>query len=424
MVHVRGLVLLGAVLGLLVGCQPRGCQSTQSTQGASLGACELVRVLGERPKWSGSCESADVCFQMNVKRLHWAKCVGGRCLLGTSRPEKGHLFPVLSMLYPSESLLLSGDQKGEIRAWNPQTGRTFSRWKAHTGPVRALALDPKGWLFSAGDDELVRVWWWGAKGPYKRGQLLASLPVRGRISRMVFARRSGWLVAASTDRALWVRRWRSLADQKGKWRRWLGHTDAVRSVSFRDDEARLLSASDDRSVKMWEVPSGRLLRTFVGHKGWVRQAVFGPKGGWLASASFDLTIRLWSEVGKPLQRWGEPVDPFALLAPSASASLTNKRPMQKKSTPKNTHRSDISDLAVSPDGRWLLATGHRSSFMRLPDDGTTARLWSRKRGQVRCHLKGHQRGLTRARFSPTGAFFATASEDGTIRLYRQKPSAK
>lgn len=53
-----------------------------------------------------------------------------------------------------------------------------------------------------------------------------------------------------------------------------GHAGTVRSVDFSWNGSHLLTASDDKTVKMWAVPSKRFQCTFNGHINWVRSAKF------------------------------------------------------------------------------------------------------------------------------------------------------
>lgn len=71
------------------------------------------------------------------------------------------------------------------------------------------------------------------------------------------------------------------------------HAGTVRSVDFSWDSQHLLTASDDKTIKMWALPSRRFVRSFNGHANWVRSAVFSPDGSAIASASDDKTVRLW-----------------------------------------------------------------------------------------------------------------------------------
>jgi parallel beta-helix repeat protein len=72
-----------------------------------------------------------------------------------------------------------------------------------------------------------------------------------------------------------------------------GHTSYVNSVAFSPDGRLLASGSLDDTIKLWEVASGREVRTLSGHTSWVNSVAFSPDGRLLASGSDDRTIRLW-----------------------------------------------------------------------------------------------------------------------------------
>jgi len=81
-----------------------------------------------------------------------------------------------------------------------------------------------------------------------------------------------------------------------------GHTDEVTSVAFAPDGRTLASGSPDQTIKLWDVASGREVRTLSGHTHWVRSVAFSPDGRTLASGSYDNTIKLWDVASGQLIR--------------------------------------------------------------------------------------------------------------------------
>nr|NCS18119.1 protein kinase [Microcystis aeruginosa G13-12] len=72
-----------------------------------------------------------------------------------------------------------------------------------------------------------------------------------------------------------------------------GHSDMVTSVVYSPDGRYLASGSDDKTIKIWEVATGKELRTLTGHSGWVSSVVYSPDGRYLASGSVDKTTKIW-----------------------------------------------------------------------------------------------------------------------------------
>jgi hypothetical protein len=98
-------------------------------------------------------------------------------------------------------------------------------------------------------------------------------------------------------------------------------------VAFSRDGARLASASHDQTVKLWDVASGRLLRTLTGHKAFIHGVAWSPDGARLASAGGDRMVKIWD-----------------------AATGQELRTLRR-------HTSWVSGVAFSPNGDWLASVG-------------------------------------------------------------------
>ncbi|MEW6230988.1 MAG: WD40 repeat domain-containing protein [Chloroflexota bacterium] len=155
-----------------------------------------------------------------------------------------------------------------------------------------------------------------------------------------------------------------------------GHGGLVRSVTFSPDGKTLVSGSDDRAVKLWEVASGREVRALSGHTSPVSSVAFSPDGKTLASGSDDKTVKLWE--------------------------VASGREVRALSG----HTSPVSSVAFSPDGK-TLASG---SYQEI-------KLWEVATGWVRT-LSGHWDWVSSVTFSPDGEIMAWGNWDYTVKLWR------
>lgn len=72
-----------------------------------------------------------------------------------------------------------------------------------------------------------------------------------------------------------------------------GHDHSVSSVAFVPQGDFVVSASRDKTIKIWEVATGYCVKTLTGHREWVRMARVSPCGELIASCSNDQTVRVW-----------------------------------------------------------------------------------------------------------------------------------
>jgi WD40 repeat protein len=249
-----------------------------------------------------------------------------------------------------------------------------------------------------------------------------------------------------------------------------GHADSVNGIVFSPDGKRVATTSDDGTAKVWDASTGEELLTFSGHTEWVARIAFSPDGAWLATTSGDGIAKVWDAEtgeewltisahegiawdiafnpdGKRIATCGDdgfvrvwdtlsgeelltlPVDggmdmrgvafsPDGARVAVASDGIDRVKVWDAE-TGEVLLSSDVGhiefpvDIAFSPDGKLAATAG---------GDDPNAKVWDPVTGEVLYTLWGHTSGIAGVAFSLDGTRLATASRDGTARVWNITPA--
>jgi WD40 repeat protein/serine/threonine protein kinase len=292
--------------------------------------------------------------------------------------------------------------------------RTFS---GHESLVRSVAFSPDGKQSISGSrDNTMRLW------DIESGTTLRIFKTHGDALPSQFFANWQESVAYSPDGRIVVsgghdhvvRVWNVLTGTLE--RTFQDHRDAVRSVAISPDGVMGVSAGDDKIIRQWEVATCRTLHTYSGHDDDVTCVAFSPDGKSIASGSRDGTLRFWDTVSGRIESTiivGSPIGCIA-FHPDGKHLLSGSEDgiirlwelgRGEASHFFQGHRGAAGSLACSPDGRLALSGG--SGFLQL---------WDLKDGRLlRTDYTGN--GPKCIAFSGCGRF-ALSAEGNFVQLWR------
>lgn len=253
------------------------------------------------------------------------------------------------------------------------------------------------------------------------GRRLFTLRHEGEVSTAEFSPDGKRLLTASFDKTakIWDARDGRLLHTLA------GHSGKLWTAHFSPDGRLIVTTGEDHDAVLWDAGNGTLLRRLKGHRGWIHRSEFSPDGRRLLTASYDKMARLWEvQTGRPLlvfthaeMLWAAKFSPDGRFVATASDDRTTKIWDAESGRLLRTlgpQGGPVRVVAWSPDGS-LVATGS--------DDGAV-KLWTTSTGGLKLTLREggadsiSYRQIWTLQFSPDGEFLMAASIDRSIAIWR------
>ncbi len=260
----------------------------------------------------------------------------------------------------------SGDQT--MKMWDVASGRNIRTFGGHKMDMYAVALSPDARTVLGTSPDALTMF------DVESGKELSGLQERHPIVAAEFSHDGRSILTGDIDGAvgLWeVASGKLVRSFEGH------HSGSVWAVAFSPDDKLAISGSDDSTVKLWDVGTGKLVRTYCGHSDTVHSVAFGPDGRTALSGSFDRTMK----------RWGIDIGSEARVF--------------------SGHTGEVASVVFSPDGRMGAFGGNDNSV----------KLWDVATGHELRSFVGHGAQVNSLVFGADGRTALSGSNDKTMRLW-------
>ncbi|MEM7231101.1 MAG: serine/threonine-protein kinase [Planctomycetota bacterium] len=312
---------------------------------------------------------------------------------------------ISAALAPDGKHLVTSAEPADTRVWDLENGKELRRWP---GLVTGLRWSPDGLHIAT---------WKSTEGTSVRNVATGEVVATFRSPRLhdYDFDGSGTRIAGAT-RSGTVFHWALDGEPRVLHR--FRHGQRASVARFSPSNRQILTASEDKSVRLWNAETGELVRRWTGKSG-VQVATFGAKGRRVFAGDRRGFVSIWDvESGESLHtlkvpsgvaldlRYGERTDRLLVASLGGFAFLYDGLTGELRSTLAG-HLQPVRTARFDPEEQRVVTAS---------TDGT-ARVWNAETGDPLTVLPGHRRVVHVARYSDDGTKIVTASHDGMGRVW-------
>ncbi|HEY2253669.1 MAG TPA: WD40 repeat domain-containing protein, partial [Planctomycetaceae bacterium] len=300
--------------------------------------------------------------------------------------------------------VVTGSWDESFKIWTVEAGAMRSLHRvpvAGGGAVNSAAFSPVENSFqvlTSHDDGLARLWGWDPQMPEIAPRSIAEFPHPRPVNAAVFSHDAGRLLTLCADGV--ARVWKAGAAGQPELELKGGHTGPILCGAFSPDGNWIATGGEDKQVVIWNAHSGALYleSPLRGHSAAINSLAFSDSGDRLVTGSSDNTAKLWDP---------RTVRPELKLADQKSAQALAEN---------NTPDAGAADNAAGSSAS-IADVAKANIFANVPDMPEPTPDAEKLRGKELLTLRGHSGEVTAVAFSPDGRFVLTAGRDNSAILW-------
>ena len=288
------------------------------------------------------------------------------------RSFKGNNETISTCIFtPNMKQAISGTENGNIFVWNFKPQMRPFKFSGHKGAITDLAINPLGDIIASSSiDHTVRLWTNAVGG---KNIILKCHP--SPIRSVDFSSDGKLLMTGSNDKTIKIF---ELYPKHKFISSYKGHSNWVRCARFSPDNRLIGSCGDDNAVIIFDVEQKSINYRFLDHTSNVNSCRFSPDGTIIASAGDDGKIKLFDiRMGRLIQHY-------------------------------DAHNDKINCISYHQTGNYIISGS----------DDSTIKIWDLKMGQILYTVHGHRGKVKSVNFNIDGDYFCSGGEDSILMVWK------